>query len=93
MAIKVDYFLRVDRGFSFREVWTAAGTLYLASNRPQVRIHLLHLLVNDEMFISHHIRLLLGSVLFEPESSQNRMMLIAQLLGKDKLLYFGDNRV
>ncbi len=88
MVIKVNL-LRVDRGFSFREVWTA-GTLYLASNRPQVRIHLLHLLVNVETLIKHHLRLL-GGVLV-PESSQDRMLL-AKLLGKNELFYFGDDRV
>lgn len=83
MVIKVD-FLGVDRSFSLKEIKTTTGTLFLASNSPQVRIHLLHLLGNVKRLINH-LRLL-GGVLV-PESGQNRMLL-AQLLGKVELLYF-----
>ena len=87
VVIKVD-FLRVDRTFCLREMWTATGTLFLASNRPQVCINLFHLLFIVELLI-RHLRLL-GGVLI-PEISQNRMLL-AHLLGNDELLYFGNNR-
>ena len=87
MVIKVD-FLRVYRTFSLREIWTATGTLFLASNRPQVCINFFHLLFIAEMLISH-LRFL-GGVLIS-EISQNRMLL-AHLLGNFELLYFRNNR-
>ena len=86
MVIKVD-FLRVYRAFSLREIWTATGTHFLASNCPQVCINFFYLLFIAEMVISH-LRLF-GSVLIS-EISQNRMLL-THLLGHDELLYFRNN--